>query len=126
MTVQHNGSTLKYNEATGTYDYYEYGQAHLDPQHDNAQLSFKNLLIQDCTFADLGEGYLVYNVIDTTGRSGYYITNGKAIEVTWYKESDTSPTKFYKKGTSEEIKLNTGKTYISIVPSDGWKDMVIK
>ncbi len=126
LPFKHNGSTLKYNEATGTYDYYEYGQAHLDPQHDNAQLSFKNLLIQDCTFADLGEGYLVYNVIDTTGRSGYYITNGKAIEVTWYKESDTSPTKFYKKGTSEEIKLNTGKTYISIVPSDGWKDMVIK
>ena len=126
LPFKHNGSTLKYNEETGTYDYYEYGQAHLDPQHDNAQLSFKNLLIQDCTFSDLGDGYLVYNVLDTSGRSGYYITNGKAIEVNWYKGSDTAPTTFYKKGTSEEIKLNTGKTYISIVPSDGWKDMVIK
>ena len=122
----HNKSTLKYNEETGTYDYYEYGQAHVDPQHGNAQLTFKNLLIQDCTFTDLGDGYLIYNVLDTSGRSGYYITNGKAIEVNWYKGSDTAPTTFYKKGTSEEIKLNTGKTYISIVPSDGWEDIVIK
>ncbi|WP_408629658.1 DUF3048 C-terminal domain-containing protein [Acetatifactor aquisgranensis] len=122
----HNKSTLKYNEETGTYDYYEYGQAHVDPQHGNAQLTFKNLLIQDCTFTDLGDGYLIYNVLDTSGRSGYYITNGKAIEVNWYKGSDTVPTTFYKKGTSEEIKLNTGKTYISIVPSDGWEDIVIK
>ncbi len=44
----------------------------------------------------------------------------------WYKGSDTAPTTFYKKGTSEEIQLNTGKTYISIVPSDGWDDIVIK
>ena len=44
----------------------------------------------------------------------------------WYKGSDTAPTTFYKKGTSEQIQLNTGKTYISIVPSDGWDDIVIK
>ena len=126
LPFKHNGSTLRYNEETGTYDYYEYGQAHVDPQHGNAQLSFKNLLIQDCTFSDLGDGYLIYNVLDVSGRSGYYITNGKAIEVTWLKGADTEPTTFYKKGTSEEIELNTGKTYISIVPSDTWKDIVIK
>lgn len=127
LPFPHNSSTLKYNAQTGTYDYYEYGEAHLDPQHDNAQLTFKNLLIQDCTFTLLDKnGYLVYNVQDTTGRGGYYITNGKAIPINWYKQSDTAPTKFYKKGTSEEVKLNTGKTYISLVPSDGWDDLVIK
>ena len=71
-------------------------------------------------------GYMVYNVIDNSGNSGYYITNGKAIKVTWYKASDTSPTKFYDDSTGEEIKLNTGKTYIAIVPSDSWDDVVIK
>lgn len=126
IPFKHNSSTLKYNEETGTYDYYEYGQPHLDPQHDNAQLTFKNLLIQSCDFSELGEGYLVYNIIDGSGNDGYYITNGNAIEVTWYKASDTAPTVYYNKSTGEEIQLNTGKTYIAIVPSDTWDEIVIK
>lgn len=126
LPFRHNKSTLKYNAESGTYDYYEYGEPHLDPQHDNAQLTFKNLLIQSCSFVDLGEGYMVYDVIDAAGNDGYYITNGKAIEVTWYKPSDTSPTVYYNKQTGEEIQLNTGKTYIAIVPSDTWDDIVIE
>lgn len=126
LPFPHNDSTLIYDEDTGTYKYQEYGMAHIDPLHDNAQLSFKNLLIQNCTFSQLDEnGYMIYNTIDTSRRSGYYITNGKAIEVTWSKSSETAVTTFYKKGTGEEIQLNTGKTYISLVPSDTWNDIVM-
>ena len=127
LPFPHNKSKLIYNETTGTYDYYEYGEAHRDPQHDNAQLTFENLLIQSCSFVRLDDiGYMVYNVVDNSGNSGYYITNGKAIKVTWYKADDTAPTKFYDNSTGEEIKLNTGKTYIAIVPSDSWDDVVMK
>ena len=28
--------------------------------------------------------------------------------------------------TGEEIEVNTGKTYISLIPSDGWNNVVIK
>ena len=127
LPFPHNKSKLIYNETTGTYDYYEYGEAHRDPQHDNAQLTFENLLIQSCSFVRLDDnGYMVYNVVDNSGNSGYYITNGKAIKVTWYKANDTAPTKFYDNSTGEEIKLNTGKTYIAIVPSDSWDDVVMK
>ena len=117
---------LKYNKETGTYDYYEYGAAHLDPVHDNAQLTFKNVLLQDTTFCQLDEnGYLIYNAIDK-GRDGYYITNGKAIEVTWEKTTENGITVFYDKKTGKEIEINTGKTYISLIPSDTWDDVVIK
>lgn len=126
LPFPHNSSTLKYNESTGTYDYYEYGKAHTDPQHDNAQLSFKNLLIQDTTFSQLDEnGYLIYNAIDS-GRDAYYITNGKAIEVTWIKSGESEPTIYLDKQTGEQIELNTGKTYVALVPSDSWDDVVIK
>lgn len=126
LPFPHNSSTLKYNESTGTYDYYEYGKAHTDPQHDNAQLSFKNLLIQDTTFSQLDEnGYLIYNAIDS-GRDAYYITNGKAIEVTWIKSGESEPTIYLDKRTGEQIELNTGKTYVALVPSDSWDDVVIK
>lgn len=125
LPFPHNKSTLKYNEETGTYDYSEYGTAHLDPLHDNAQLTFENVILQDTTFSDLGEGYMIYNAIDS-GRNGYYITNGQAIEITWTKKDESGLTVYYDKSTGKEIQLNTGKTYISLIPSDTWKQVVIK
>lgn len=126
LPFPHNSSRLQYNESTGTYDYYEYGQAHTDPQHGNAQLTFKNLLIQDTTFKQLDDnGYMIYNAIDS-GRDAYYITNGKAIEVTWIKAGESDKTIYLNKQTGEEIELNTGKTYVALVPSDSWGSVVIK
>ncbi len=126
LPFPHNSSRLEYNSETGTYDYFEYGKAHTDPQHGNAQLTFKNLLIQNTTFSQLDEnGYLIYNAIDS-GRDAYYITNGKAIEVTWIKAGESEPTIYLDKKTGEQIELNTGKTYVALVPSDSWDDVVIK
>lgn len=126
LPFPHNSSRLEYNASTGTYDYYEYGKAHTDPQHGNAQLTFKNLLIQDTTFAQLDpNGYLIYNVIDP-GRNAYYITNGKAVEVKWIKPGESEPTIYVDKQTGEQIEINTGKTYVALVPSDSWSDVVIK
>lgn len=126
LPFPHNSSTLKYNESTGTYDYYEYGKAHTDPQHGDAPLTFKNLLIQDTTFSQLDDGgYMIYNAMDS-GRDGYYITNGKAIEVAWIKASATEPTIYLDKQTGEQIEINTGKTYVALVPSDSWGKIEIK
>ena len=126
LPFPHNSSRLEYNSETGTYYYFEYGKAHTDPQHGNAQLTFKNLLIQNTTFSQLDEnGYLIYNAIDS-GRDAYYITNGKAIEVTWIKAGESEPTIYLDKKTGEQIELNTGKTYVALVPSDSWDDVVIK
>ena len=126
LPFPHNQSKLIYNAVTGTYDYYEYGKAHTDPLHNNAQLTFKNLLIQDTTFTQLDQnGYMIYNAIDS-GRSGYYITNGKAIEVVWAKTDGNTPTVYFDKLTGEPLQINTGKTYIALVPSDSWASVVIK
>ena len=126
LPFPHNGSRLQYNESTGTYDYYEYGKAHTDPQHGDAQLTFKNLLIQDTTFTQLDKnGYMIYNAIDT-GRAGYYITNGKAVAVTWAKTGENTPTVYYDVMTGKPIEINTGKTYIALVPSDSFANIVIR
>ena len=125
LPFEHNKSTLKYNEETQTYDYYDYGDLHVDPGNDNAPLTFKNVLIQNCTFHQYDEnGYLIYNCIDN-GREGYYITNGKAIPITWIKVSENGQTKYLDEN-GEEIKLNTGKTYVTLVPDDSWDQMSIK
>ncbi len=126
LPFPHNSSRLEYNESTGTYDYYEYGKAHTDPLHDNAQLTFKNLLIQETDFKQLDDGgYLVYNVINS-GRDAYYITNGKAVEVAWIKPKENAPTIYLDKKTGEQIEMNTGKTYVALVPADSWDEVVIQ
>ena len=121
LPFKHNKSALKYNEDTQTYDYYEYGKAHKDGGTDK-QLTFKNVLIQDCSFSQLDEnGYLVYNYLDESEK-GYYCTGGKCIKVTWTKKSDTDPTRYYD-GSGKEIKINTGKTYVTLIPEDSWDDI---
>lgn len=125
LPFKHNKSTLKYNADTQTYDYYEYGDAHVDAGNNNQVLTFKNVLIQNCTFHQYDEnGYLIYNCIDTN-REGYYVTNGKAIPVTWAKTGDTEPTRYFDKD-GNEIEINTGKTYVTLVPDDGWDNLSIE
>lgn len=126
LPFPHNSSTLKYNEETGTYDYYEYGNAHVDPQHNNAVLTFENIILQDCSFSQLDEnGYLIYNVIGS-GDNGYYLTNGKAVPVSWIKSGESDITLFLDRETGEQIEMNTGKTYIALVPSDTWDEVSIQ
>lgn len=125
LPFPHNDSELQYDEETGKYLYYEYGMAHIDPENDNAQLAFTNVILQ-CAKVDQfdANGYMQFNLFNQSG-NGYYITGGKAIPITWEKGMDTSLTKFY---TSDgtEITLNTGKTYIGLVSSTRWNELVLK
>lgn len=121
----HNGSELHYNEESGLYEYYEYGDPHIDPLDDNKVLDFKNVIIYPCSFTQLDpNGYLVYHVVGS-GNEGYYITNGEAVPITWSKSGETELTVYKNKDTGEEITLNTGRTYIGIVPSDAWSQFVM-
>lgn len=124
LPYKHNKPNLTYNAQTGLYYYAEYGSAHLDPGNGNAQLAFKNLLIQNTTYTPLdANGYLVFNTIGSGG--GYFITNGKAIPVTWSKASDTDPTRYYD-SNGNQIQLNTGRTYVAIVPDDLWAGVLLQ
>ena len=118
----HNKSRLAYNPATMTYDYYDYGNIHTDAE-DGQVLTFKNVILQNVSFTQLDpNGYLTYNVIGSG--SGYYITNGAAIPITWKKNSETGFTRYYN-ASGAEISINKGKTYIGIMPSDTWGSLVI-
>ncbi|MFT3985745.1 MAG: DUF3048 domain-containing protein [Lachnospiraceae bacterium] len=125
MPYKHNKPYLDYNAEDGLYYYSEYGSAHVDPGNNNAQLSFKNLLLQNARYVEFDDnGYMMFHSIDYS-RDGYYITNGKAIPITWSKEDELSPTKYYD-ADGKEITLNTGRTYVALVPDDIWKNLEIK
>lgn len=124
LPFPHNESELSYNKETGLYEYAEYGKPHKDAEDDEV-LAFTNVIIQDCTFAQLDDnGYLIYNIL-AENMPGYYITGGEAVEITWSKLAETDITRYYD-GTGQQITLNTGKTYIAIVPDDSWDELVVK
>lgn len=116
----HNKSRLAFNPESRTYDYYEYGSLHTDAE-DGQPLTFKNVILQNVSFNQLDKnGYLTYNVVGSG--SGYYITNGKAIPITWQKGSEAGVTHYYKADGSE-LAVNKGKTYIGLCPSDSWGNL---
>ena len=126
----HNKSQLVYNETKQEYEYYEYGKAHIDALTGETT-SFKNVILQPCDYVPCQEngyddqnGYIQFNLVGSG--EGYYITDGKAVPITWMKGSDTSVTRYYVKATGEEITLNTGKTYVAIIPSDYWSGCTVE
>ena len=124
LPFPHNASELEYDKETKTYLYSEYGAAHIDPENDNKQLAFTNVIIQCAEVVELDtNGYMEFKIMNESGK-GYYITGGAAIPVTWEKGVDYEPTKFYVNGN--EITLNTGKTYIGFVSTDRWDELVLK
>lgn len=125
LPFPHNGSELEYDEDSKTYLYSEYGAAHIDPENDDKQLAFTNIILQCAEVVELDQnGYMEFKVMNQSGK-GYYITGGAAIAVTWEKGVDYEPTKFYDKN-GNEITLNTGKTYIGFVSTDRWDELVLE
>ncbi|MDO4260569.1 MAG: DUF3048 domain-containing protein [Eubacteriales bacterium] len=125
LPFDHNGSQLDYDAASNTYLYSEYNMKHTDPANGNKQLAFTNVILQSASVTQYdSNGYMQFNILNKTGE-GYYITGGKAIPVTWSKGHDMDATKFYDKD-GNEITLNTGKTYVGLVSSSRWDDLVLE
>ena len=59
-----------------------------------------------------------------SGGTGKYITNGKAIDITWTRASASSKTQYYDEN-GKEIILNPGKTWVEIVENSRASQNVI-
>ena len=77
------------------------------------QLSLIHIFIlQKMSYSQLDEhGYMVWNCL-ASGQEGYYITNGKAIPITWTKNSDLNRTIYRDLNGDETVSythLGTGR-----------------
>ena len=79
----------------------------------------KNIIITFVRNSDLndGENKGRQNLSNIGTFKGYYVTNGKAIEITCQKDSRSEQT-VYKDLEGNEIKVNDGNTWINICPID--------
>ncbi len=102
----------------GVYERYEYGGPQIDNMaaEDDNILTFKNIIIQQSVYECINPKNDLQEVTQVGEGTGYYCTNGKAIPITWKKSSKDSKTKYYTEN-GEELLLNPGKTWISIIGS---------
>jgi len=132
---------FEYDSETGLYNRFQYGESQIDENTGN-QLAFKNVIVQFCTHRDMAidEAGCIDITLSGTGE-GYYFSDGKMIPITWEKigtgthvdfstangifdsvvrtdsNCEFGVTKFYTED-GEELKLNPGKTFVTIFPDD--------
>ena len=124
-----NEITLKYsNYHTTSYEYdttnkvYKRsmsGKANVDLE-TGEQYTAKNIIIykvRNYTLND-GENKGRQDLDNIGSGSGYYISCGYAVPITWEKTSHSGQT-IYKYQNGEEITVNDGNTFIQIMPSNG-------
>lgn len=108
--------TLEYDAQTKLYKKTQYGKPHVDANNDE-QLTFKNIIIQYAYYEDIVGGSGCQDIALNGEGKAVYITEGKAINVTWKRADKTEQTKYYTEDGTQ-LKMNPGKTYIAVVPED--------
>ncbi|MEE1009718.1 MAG: DUF3048 domain-containing protein [Agathobacter sp.] len=112
MYYQNPKPWFEYNDETGLYDRFEFGNEQIDG-NTNTQISVKNIIIQNCSSSIMDDvGRLDFKLFSSG--TGKYISNGKCIDITWKRNSKDDVTHYYDKD-KKEIVLNQGKTWIELV-----------
>ena len=130
VTVQFSGYTAPYfvyDAENKVYKRFQYGKAHMDASN-NKQLAFKNLIIECVDDEPIVPGhpkdYRTIKFENAKGK-GKYITNGKAINITWEKNENKHYCKFFAEDGTE-LQINPGKTYIALLPDENSKLTISK
>ncbi|MEG0804960.1 MAG: DUF3048 domain-containing protein [Lachnospiraceae bacterium] len=105
----------EYNEKDGLYYRFAYGKPHKDAQ-TSKQLTAKNIILQYSAIGYMDD-HMSLKIDTRSGGKGLFVTAGKAIPITWSKDSEYGVTHYFDQ-QGVEITLNPGKTWILIVDKD--------
>ncbi|MCH5332703.1 MAG: DUF3048 domain-containing protein [Agathobacter sp.] len=103
---------FEYNAEDGRYYRFQFKAAQVDAL-TGEQLAADNIIIQNCksSLKDKSNGTL--DIDHRSGGTGIFITRGKAIDITWTRESDSARTRYFD-ASGAEIELNPGVTWVEI------------
>lgn len=110
-----------YDEASKSYRKSEYGSEQID-LNTNLPVSVTNIFLMYSNVSMLDQ---VHKDIDLSKGTGYYITEGRAAEVTFKKESVQEPIRVFDQ-SGEEIQVNAGKSWFCIAPSSEKEKVFLK
>ena len=109
-------NTYEYDSESGVYKRFVNGEEHTD-YVTKEQYTFKNIItyqVDNYTLND-GENKGRQDIENIGEGTGYYISGGYAVPITWEKSSRSSQTKYYLEN-GEELVVNDGNTFIQIQP----------
>lgn len=120
VTITYSSSVkvkYKYDEKFKVYLRFTGTSKHIE-ELTNEQLKVKNIIIvKDVDVKNIaGDNKGRVNLSNIGSGDGYYISEGKAIKITWEKSSRSSKT-IYKDENGKSLKVNDGNTFIQIQPT---------
>ena len=102
---KYNSDTKMYNRIVNDVVTTDYGT--------KEEFTTKNIIVTRLNGYELTPNKTYWDLYNTGEGTGYYITNGNAVPIKWYKESRDSKTKYtYNDGI--EIEVSDGRTYIEV------------
>ena len=105
-----NQAYFMYNESDGLYHRYQYGGVH---EGDEGPVTAKNVVFQYCQSGYYATtDYISFNVHTT--ECGFFMTNGRAIPISWEKDGEFGVTHYYDMDHNEVV-FNQGQTWICII-----------
>ncbi len=107
-------SSFTYDAAAGTYEKFMNGAPHV--VQGEPKIAVKNIIVMQMKTYSMGDGSARINVETVGSGTGYYITMGQAIPITWEKTGRAEKT-VWKNEAGEEITLNPGQTWVMLLPS---------
>ncbi len=114
-----------YDAETGKYMRNQFGGPHIDVE-TGEQLAFDNIIVQLVDMWKIkGDTEGRMDMALSTEGTGYYISQGKYIPITWKKDGHNDPTQYY----TEEgniLEMTIGKTWISVFPTYRPEGLIIE
>lgn len=114
-------ATFTFDPATKKYAKTQYGAPHLD-ETANEAISLSNVFLMYTDVSMMSDNY--HREIDLSKGSGYYLSMGKAIPVT-YKKADVNSLIEVFDATGSPLTVNAGNSYFAIIPKTEEKNLVL-
>lgn len=109
-----NRNIFTFNEHTGLYYKYFFGNPHMD-EYTDRQIAVANVIVQITGIRHIPGDTDGRRNVDLIGEGrGYLITSGGYVPITWAKADAASPTRWYDTD-GNRLTINRGQTWVNIV-----------
>ena len=115
---------FEYDAETKTYKRFQYGGPQIDDQ-TGEQLAFKNVIVQFVEHTIPVEGDYLIDLTLVGSGDAYIATDGKITAIKWEKDDMMGVTRYtYRDGTP--VRLNPGKTWVTMFHNDQIPDVTFE
>jgi hypothetical protein len=125
VTVPLSGAvtaTFTYDSTSGMYKKGQFGQDHIDSLTGKA-VEVKNVFLMYTDVATIDASG--HKEIALESGTGYYLSNGVSVPVTFRKNGVNDPVKVYDE-SGQEIEVNAGKSWFCVIPKEEKSGLVME